>query len=204
MTRITNVFTTQNRDISTLLWTASTIQSHVQCSHHSSPLREKFIKNLSLILQSNLRMKMNTMLLPLLLCSCLSALPPHMAKPSNYSDQQSLFAFKSSLLLDPFNALSDWSPNHTFCNWTGVICSSHRQRVVSLNLTGMGLLGPISPSLGNLSFLRLLDLRNNSFEGHIPYQLGRLHRLRVLRLSINNLEGRIPSSLGGCHSLRTL
>ncbi|GLJ20846.1 hypothetical protein SUGI_0380110 [Cryptomeria japonica] len=140
------------------------------------------------------------MMLPLLLFFCLSAL----AKPSNYSDQQALVAFKAAISLDPFDSLLDWSPTHTFCNWTGVICSSRRQRVVSLNLTGMGLAGPISPFLGNLSFLRVLALYNNSFQGHIPYQLGRLFRLRVLRLSRNNLEGHIPSSLRGCRSLQSL
>ncbi|GLJ39668.1 hypothetical protein SUGI_0810960 [Cryptomeria japonica] len=56
----------------------------------------------------------------------------------------------------------------------------------------MGLFGPISPFLGNLSFLRVLDLQNNSFQGHIPYQLGRLFRLKRLRLSGNQLSGSIP------------
>ncbi|GLJ21120.1 hypothetical protein SUGI_0386140 [Cryptomeria japonica] len=151
-------------------------------------------------------MKMKiVMMLPLLLFFSLSALPPNiMARPSNYSDQQALIAFKGSLLLDPFNSLLHWSRNHTFCNWTGVTCSSARQRLVSLNLTSMGLIGPISPFLGNLSFLRVLALPNNSLEGHIPYQLGRLFRLRVLRLSKNNLEGHIPSSLGACRSLQSL
>ncbi|GLJ21139.1 hypothetical protein SUGI_0386640 [Cryptomeria japonica] len=144
------------------------------------------------------------MLLPLLLFSCLSALPPHMANPSNYSDQQALMAFKVALSLDPFNSLIDWSPNHTFCNWTGITCSSRRQRVVSLNLTGMRLLGSISPSLGNLSFLRLLNLNNNSFQGHIPYQLGRLFRLTWLGLSDNNLEGPIPYQLGRLFRVRRL
>ncbi|GLJ20838.1 hypothetical protein SUGI_0379990 [Cryptomeria japonica] len=147
---------------------------------------------------------MKMTMLSLLLLFCLSALPPHMAKPSSHSVEQALMAFKSAISVDPFYSLLDWSPNHNFCNWTGITCSSRRQRVVSFNLTGMGLAGPISPFLGNLSFLRVLALRNNSLEGHIPYQLGRLFRLRVLRLSSNNLEGPIPSSLGGCRSLQSL
>ncbi|XP_057813247.1 LRR receptor-like serine/threonine-protein kinase EFR [Cryptomeria japonica] len=127
-----------------------------------------------------------------------------MAKSSNYSDQQALIGFKASLLLDPYNSLYDWSPNHTFCNWIGVACSSRRQRVVSLNLTGKGLLGPISPLLGNLSFLRVLDLSNNSLQDHIPHQIGKLFRLRRLLLSRNRLESSIPSSLAGCRSLQDI
>ncbi|XP_059075041.1 LRR receptor-like serine/threonine-protein kinase EFR [Cryptomeria japonica] len=145
---------------------------------------------------------MKMMMLPLLLF--LSALPAHMAKSSNYSDQQALTGFKASLLLDPYNSLYDWSPNHTFCNWIGVACSSRRQRVVSLNLTGKGLLGPISPLLGNLSFLRVLDLSNNSLQDHIPHQIGKLFRLRRLLLSRNRLESSIPSSLAGCRSLQDI
>ncbi|XP_059075022.1 putative receptor-like protein kinase At3g47110 [Cryptomeria japonica] len=137
---------------------------------------------------------------PLLLLF-LSALPCY---NSYYSDQQALLSFKHSLSLDSSNSLLDWSPNHSLCNWTGVACSSRHQRVVSLNLTGMSLAGTISPFLGNLSFLRVLALKNNSFHGQIPSQLGRLLRLRVLRLSRNKLQGSIPSTLANCHLLQRL
>ncbi|KAH9319479.1 hypothetical protein KI387_021248, partial [Taxus chinensis] len=133
-----------------------------------------------------------------------TALPACSFSPSYHSDQHALLTFKNSLSLDPLNSLHDWSPHHNTCNWTGVICSSRRPRVVSLNLTGMALLAPISPFLGNLSFLRTLALWNNSFHGQIPPQLGRLFRLRILRLSKNELDGPIPSTLGGCRSLQRL
>ncbi|GLJ20714.1 hypothetical protein SUGI_0377380 [Cryptomeria japonica] len=145
---------------------------------------------------------MKMMLLPLLLL--FSALPALIAESSNYSDREALIGFKAALSFDPYNSLLDWSLGHIFCNWTGVTCSPPPQHVVSLNLTGMGLLGPISPLLGNLSFLRVLDLYNNSLQGHIPYQIGNPFRLTTLRLSRNNLEGPIPSSLGGCRSLQSL
>ena len=132
-----------------------------------------------------------------LLLLFLSALPSHtVSLPSYYSDQQALLSFKHSLSPDSINnALHDWSSHHSLCNWTGVLCSSRHQRVVSLNLTGMSLLGPISPFLGNLSFLTVLALWRNSFYGQIPPQLGKLFRLRILRLSLNKLEGSIPSTL---------
>ncbi|GLJ20570.1 hypothetical protein SUGI_0374320 [Cryptomeria japonica] len=146
-------------------------------------------------------MKMNMALACPLLLLFLSALPCY---NSYYSDQQALLSFKHSLSLDSSNSLLDWSPNHSLCNWTGVACSSRHQRVVSLNLTGMSLAGTISPFLGNLSFLRVLALKNNSFHGQIPSQLGRLLRLRVLRLSRNKLQGSIPSTLANCHLLQRL
>ncbi|KAH9291639.1 hypothetical protein KI387_043171, partial [Taxus chinensis] len=133
-----------------------------------------------------------------------TSVPAQTSHNSSYADQQALLAFKYSLSLDSYNSLHDWSPDHTFCNWTGIACSSHRQRVVSLILKGMGLVGPVSPSLGNLTFLRVLDLSNNSLQGGIPNQLGRLFRLRMLLLSKNELDGAIPSTIGGCQSLQLL
>ncbi|KAJ1276041.1 hypothetical protein BS78_05G183700 [Paspalum vaginatum] len=56
--------------------------------------------------------------------------------------------------------------------------------------------GPISPSLGNLSFLREVHLDINWLTGEIPPQLSRLGRLEFLNLSSNQLHGGIPASFG--------
>ncbi|XP_057856072.2 putative leucine-rich repeat receptor-like serine/threonine-protein kinase At2g24130 [Cryptomeria japonica] len=148
-------------------------------------------------------MKMALVFLLLLFLSALPVYSSH-SSPSYQSDEEALLAFKHSLSLDSQNSLFDWSPHHSFCNWTGILCSSRHQRVVSLNLMGMSLQGPISPFLGNLSFLRVLFLKNNSFHGQIPPQLGRLFRLRMLRLSVNHLSGSIPSQLGLLSLLKNL
>ncbi|KAL6634803.1 hypothetical protein ACP70R_027474 [Stipagrostis hirtigluma subsp. patula] len=71
-------------------------------------------------------------------------------------------------------------------------------------MNSLGLGGRVSPFFGNLSFLRSLDLGNNSLAGWIPPQLGRLGRLQVLNLSVNSLEGKIPSALGRCTQLTKL
>eukprot|EP01018_Ginkgo_biloba_P027583 Gb_38050 [translate_table: standard] len=123
---------------------------------------------------------------------------------SNVSDQHSLLKFKAALTDDPYNSLGNWNPELTFCNWTGVTCSLGKQRVVSLNLTGKRLEGFISPHLGNLSFLTVLDLSQNALNGSIPPQLGYLLDLKVLQLRQNRLKGPIPNELGLLQDLKVL
>ena len=77
------------------------------------------------------------------------------------------------------------------------------RRVASIRLERRGLVGQISPSLGNLTFLRNLSLATNRFSGEIPPSLGHLQRLKYLFLSNNTLQGRIPS-FTNCSSLRVL
>ncbi|KAK2972555.1 hypothetical protein RJ640_022406 [Escallonia rubra] len=63
------------------------------------------------------------------------------------TDEHALLSLKASIT-------TSWSSSTThICNWTGVICNQHG-RVASLNLSNMGLLGTIPPSMGNLSFRR--------------------------------------------------
>eukprot|EP01018_Ginkgo_biloba_P008528 Gb_21974 [translate_table: standard] len=100
--------------------------------------------------------------------------------------------------------MHNWNSNHAFCNWMGVACNSRTQRVVSINLPGMALQGSISPLLANLSFLKFLDLSNNTLNGHIPPQLRRLYRLRVLQLDSIQLQGFIPIELGELTQLEML
>lgn len=59
---------------------------------------------------------------------------------TNASDQEALIGFISAITYDPTLSLSaTWKLNVSFCDWTRVICSRRRQRVVSLNVSGMGL-----------------------------------------------------------------
>lgn len=91
------------------------------------------------------------------------------------TDEFALLAFKSSITLDPYHMLSNWSisSNSSFissCKWVGVTCDDHHGRVKTLNLSNMGLQGTISPQLGNLSFLAVLDLQGNNFHGELPQE----------------------------------
>ena len=70
-----------------------------------------------------------------------------------------------------------------------VICSAAAHRVVSFNVSRMGLQGTITPFLSNLSFIRMLELWTNCFHSHIPYQLGSLFHLNMLGFFVNPLQG---------------
>ncbi|KAJ8763470.1 hypothetical protein K2173_002353 [Erythroxylum novogranatense] len=81
-------------------------------------------------------------------------------------------------------------------SWTGVACSKDgKARVVSLNLTNMGISGSLPSSIGNLTALTHLHLDNNKLEGSIPQSLGQLGSIKEIFLQNNNLSGKIPQSL---------
>ncbi|RHN38440.1 putative non-specific serine/threonine protein kinase [Medicago truncatula] len=130
------------------------------------------------------------------------------SKKNLTTDEFSLLAFKSSITLDPYHILSNWSistsaSSFSSCNWVGVTCDEHHGRVNALNLSNMGLEGNISPQLGNLSFLVVLDLHGNSFHGELPHELFQLHnRLKMLDLSNNDFVGEIPKGIGDLTQLR--
>ncbi|CAL5350080.1 unnamed protein product [Camellia sinensis] len=123
---------------------------------------------------------------------------------SNFTDQLALLSFKSSIKNDPNNVLSNWTKETNFCGWAGVLCSRRRQRVTGLLLGDMGLEGTISPHVGNLFFLQLLDLSNNSFYGHLTDEIGHLRHLKTLYLFLNTIERNIPLGLHHCQRLEVI
>ncbi|KAL6526560.1 hypothetical protein OROGR_015650 [Orobanche gracilis] len=81
-------------------------------------------------------------------------------------------------------------------SWTGVTCSEgSRIRIITLNLTSIGLSGSISPNIARLTALISILLGNNSLSGNIP-DIGSLRGLQNLHLEDNQLDGTIPPSLG--------
>lgn len=120
----------------------------------------------------------------------------------NDTDRLALLGFKSLLREDgQASTLSSWNKTVDFCRWLGVTCGSKHRRVTVLNLQSLGLVGSISPSIGNLSFLREIHLERNKFTGKIPAEIGLLSRLKVLKLYNNSLTGDIPASLANCSNL---
>ncbi|XP_031261004.1 putative receptor-like protein kinase At3g47110 [Pistacia vera] len=121
--------------------------------------------------------------------------------PGNDTDRLALLAIKSQITHDPLGFFSSWNDSVHFCNWKGVTCGHLHQRVITLNLSNYNLVGSLSPHMGNLSFLRGINLQQNYFHGEIPPEVGRLYRLMYLNFSNNSFSGEIPVNLSGCSSL---
>ncbi|KAL8162303.1 hypothetical protein V2J09_013792 [Rumex salicifolius] len=137
----------------------------------------------------------------LLICSSLFVAT---ATNSNETDRLALLAFKAKIIDDPFKMMLSWNDSTHFCEWYGVTCGSRHQRVTQLSLLSLKLGGSISPHIGNLSFLHILQLTNNNLVHQIPEEIGGLQRLKVLNLMNNSLGGEIPLNLSRCSQLRSL
>ncbi|XBH96771.1 hypothetical protein VPH35_087092 [Triticum aestivum] len=132
-----------------------------------------------------------------LLCSLLAVLMVAMATAS---DEAALLAFKAQI--NHGGLLASWNRSAGFCSWEGVTCSRRRPAwVVALLLNGTGLAGALSPAIGNLTFLRTLDLSFNSLHGGIPASLG---RLQGLYLDDNAFSGTFPVNLSSCVSMNEM
>ncbi|KAL1150414.1 hypothetical protein V6Z11_A10G258100 [Gossypium hirsutum] len=119
----------------------------------------------------------------------------------NGTDQHALLQFKTKVTGDPLKIMESWNISVHFCQWHGVTCGRKHQRVTKLDLQFLKLSGSLSPYIGNLSFLRGLNLADNSFYSQIPQEIGRLRRLETLQLTNNSIRGEIPSNLSACSKL---
>lgn len=122
----------------------------------------------------------------------------------NQTDRNALLEFKNGITDDPNGVLNSWNDSQNHCLWQGVKCSARHGRVISLALGGNKLLGTFTPHIGNLSFLKFMNVGGNRLSGEIPQQIGRLFRLRLLNLSLNSWTGEIPGNLSRCTELRSL
>ncbi|KAG5229772.1 LRR receptor serine/threonine-protein kinase [Salix suchowensis] len=123
---------------------------------------------------------------------------------SNETDQHALLAIKDLISYDPSSSLSSWNSSLQFCSWRGVTCGRRHRRVTSLNLSSLELAGSLSPHVGNLTFLRVIDLSRNRFHQILPPEIARLFRLRYLYLKYNSFQGELPSNLSNFSNLEFL
>lgn len=99
--------------------------------------------------------------------------------------------------------LTSWvSSNGDPCgqSWKGVVCTG--SAVTEINLSGLGLNGPLSYNLGSLTSLHVMDLSNNQLSGDMPYSIP--PNLQTLNLGSNSLTGSLPYSLSSMTGLVNL
>ncbi|TYI63479.1 hypothetical protein E1A91_D09G021000v1 [Gossypium mustelinum] len=85
--------------------------------------------------------------------------------------------------------------------WPGIRCNAGS--VVDIDLSGHGLNGSITPQIGALSKLKLLNLSSNSLTGELPSSFGNLNQLALMTLHLRNcrLSGTIPPNIGELESM---
>ncbi|KAK4781788.1 hypothetical protein SAY86_015890 [Trapa natans] len=124
-------------------------------------------------------------------------------------DVKCLQGLKASLG-DPQRSLDSWVFTNTsvgsICKFVGISCWNDREnRILSLQLHGMGLTGQIPESLQYCVSVQTLDLSTNELSGPIPSQIcSWLPYLVYLDLSSNKFTGSIPPELSKCGFLNKL
>ncbi|KAF5198341.1 Receptor-like protein kinase feronia [Thalictrum thalictroides] len=105
-------------------------------------------------------------------------------------------------LRDPLRNLLNWNRGDPcVSNWTGVFCFNTTENdgnlhISELHLLNMNLTGTLSPELGRLSYLKILDFMWNNISGSIPKEIGNIKSLELLILNGNLLTGSLPEELG--------
>ncbi|XP_030524316.1 probable LRR receptor-like serine/threonine-protein kinase At1g06840 [Rhodamnia argentea] len=105
-------------------------------------------------------------------------------------------------LVDPNKNLTNWNRGDPCTsNWTGVLCFNTTLKdgylhVRELQLLNMNLSGTLSPELGHLSQMTILDFMWNNITGSIPKEIGNITSLVLLLLNGNHLTGPLPDELG--------
>ncbi|XP_021729205.1 receptor protein kinase TMK1-like [Chenopodium quinoa] len=111
-------------------------------------------------------------------------------------DSAAMQSLKQSLKL-PTNV--DWSAPDS-CKWPGVACDSSN-RVTRIQLRSLGLTGTLSPAVGNLTSLEVLELMNNKVTGPLPSFKG-LSSLQRLYLHNNSFSSIPDDFFDGLTSLQ--
>eukprot|EP00250_Pteridium_aquilinum_P022039 c25287_g4_i1 orf=167-3301(+) len=134
---------------------------------------------------------------------------------SSSQEAHLLLTFKSQLMLDGEQNLSNWklssnkSSDHDPCSWTGVLCSDD-YHVQGLNFSGFWLQGRASSAemdfsaLCRLPSLMSMDLTDNNFGGSFPTTLYNCSKLHTLSLSGNLFVGSLPESIDALAALHNL
>ncbi|KAL9258979.1 Receptor protein kinase CLAVATA1-like protein [Drosera capensis] len=120
------------------------------------------------------------------------------------SDLAALLALKSTLVSPNNSALADWtnqttppippSSSHHYCSFTGITCDAEHN-VVSINISFVLLFGTLSPAIGSLTALQVINLVGCNLTGTIPVELKALKELRYFNISNNDFSGVFPGEV---------
>lgn len=117
------------------------------------------------------------------------------------ADTRALLAF--SAVHDPRGTKLNWNNATSICTWKGIRCVDNR--VQEVRLPGKAFRGDIPPgSLGSLSELRVVSLRNNKFTGALPGQFATCNKLESLFLANNFFSGPLEILTGQWPNLQRL
>ncbi|GLU22076.1 hypothetical protein SLE2022_381750 [Rubroshorea leprosula] len=92
------------------------------------------------------------------------------------------------------------------CRFTGIECwHPDENKVLTIQLSDMGLKGKFPPGIKNCSSLTRLDLSNNELFGPIPVEISKiLPYATFLNLSSNNFSGQIPANVANVTYMNVL
>ena len=97
----------------------------------------------------------------------------------------------------------NWLTDAPIRDWHGVAVDGDG-RVVGLELPSNNLVGPLPPSIGQLTGLQRATFEDNALRGPIPPEIGNLTSLSFLILRANALSGPIPPEIGRLTAMETL
>lgn len=125
------------------------------------------------------------------------------------TEADALLTIKRSLNNQP-KELRSWNRRDPcVSNWTGIICYNTALddgylHIRELSFFNMNLSGSLSPEVGRLSYLKVLDIMWNNIGGTIPKEIGNLTLLELLLLNGNQLTGSLPDELGNLSKLNRI
>jgi Leucine-rich repeat (LRR) protein len=124
------------------------------------------LQGASVFLNDNL-FRNNSTTAPLILCV------EREVKEFDLADDTTLCPTERNALSDFYDAAkgAEWTDGFlwldeyaSYCDWKGVTCDDDKNHVTKLNLTNNGLSGRLSESIGNLTFIEVLDLSDNDIK----------------------------------------
>lgn len=132
------------------------------------------------------------------------------------SDIEALRSLKQEIdpyTIPPSSFLETWDFHADPCEnpgeqFLGIVCTipvdNSTARVVEIDLDAAGYNGFLTPVIGNLTGLTILNLAKNRFWGPIPPSLSKLRNLTKLQLSNNLLTGYFPQVIENLKRLETI